>query len=152
MTRSPITDYIVEEVWRQGHDVEAPDGLQRVAGMIHAWSAVLQMPPRPLEIGDVIALGRWIEPCNAEGFRKVAVRVGRRIPPEYHEVPHLVKALLTQQNTLEPLEFYREFELIHPFEDGNGRVGKILLNWSNRTLLTPVFPPDDFWGTPILNP
>lgn len=35
---------------------------------------------------------------------------------------------------------------------GNGRTGKILLNWLNGTLLNPIFPPADFWGRPIQNP
>jgi len=45
---------------------------------------------------------------------------------------------------------YYVFELIHPFSDGNGRTGKIILNYLYHTLDDPVFPPDFFGG--IANP
>lgn len=39
---------------------------------------------------------------------------------------------------------YYNFERIHPFADGNGRTGKIILNWLNGTLAAPVMPPNFF--------
>jgi len=41
------------------------------------------------------------------------------------------------------LEFYWKFEAIHPFEDGNGRVGRILLN---RILLEQGYSPVIFFS------
>lgn len=41
--------------------------------------------------------------------------------------------------------FVKHFLYIHPFEDGNGRVGWILFNWLGGTLSSPVALPDFKW-------
>jgi hypothetical protein len=59
-------------------------------------------------------------------------------PPPFPEVPHLVTGWLEEVNRLAaapPLEFpealaavHARFEQIHPFLDGNGRTGRLVLN------------------------
>lgn len=57
----------------------------------------------------------------------------------------IVRALTNLvESDLGPVDFYREFEWIHPFIDGNGRVGSILYNWKVGTLNEPTAPPDLF--------
>ena len=62
-------------------------------------------------------------------WRKWNVRVGYHIPPDHLEIPRLMEMLLPQTpSTREELErFYIDFETIHPFSDGNGRVGGIVI-------------------------
>lgn len=145
-----IIEYITEEVSRQGHDVTKPDGLIRVSWMLDAWVWAMDWVGKPA-VARIEALGIAVEPIkNERGFRNRAVFVGGEKKCHFSEIVPRLQVLLGRH--LKPLEFYREFEEIHGFIDGNGRTGKILLNYLNGTLSNPIFPPSDFWGRPIRNP
>lgn len=151
-----IVDYCREEVRRQGHDITKPAGIIRVAGMLQAWEHALEysVVGKPPYDTDVRYIAKLIEPQkNADGYRKCRVRVGdTEVNPKWMQLYTDMLTLLSEWNTLEPLDFYRKFCELHPFVDGNGRTGKVLLNWRAGTLSNPFFPPNDFWGKPILNP
>jgi Fic family protein len=154
---SKIVDYVVEEVERQGHDTSTLDGIERVGWMLNAWAYALGSPHIVPFLEDAVTLGRLVEPVkNKGGLRQCGVRVGDRICPDFGTVPWLLQELFVKlskrSRSPKPLEFYKEFELIHPFVDGNGRTGKILMNWTAGMLLEPTFPPNDLFGFPIRNP
>lgn len=70
-------------------------------------------------------------------YRKVQVFVGGTIPPSAEQVPKLMESLIKwyskNKKKLHPVilatYFHSEFEKIHPFVDGNGRVGRLLMNF-----------------------
>lgn len=76
-------------------------------------------------------------------FRDYLVRVGSYLAPAWQDVEKLMKELIIFLNNAEkekinPVEIsgraHYRFERIHPFGDGNGRIGRLLLNhvlWHN---------------------
>jgi|GEM_PF-6891617 len=77
--------------------------------------------------------------------------------PNFRELPVIINETMIPvtdfQNNLDSLikngwfkgnaeEFYLAFEKLHPFIDGNGRVGNILFNLLNGTIYNPVQPPE----------
>jgi Fic family protein len=67
-------------------------------------------------------------------FRDFGVRVGMYRAPDWQDVEKLMKELLLflRKKDLHPVELvakaHYQFEMIHPFGDGNGRIGRLIMN------------------------
>ena len=74
---------------------------------------------------------------ETKGFRKiqVVIRGSDHIPPEPEKIPNLMMYYIYNYNNDEQdifnkvARYHIEFEKIHPFEDGNGRTGRLLINY-----------------------
>ena len=70
-------------------------------------------------------------------YRTIRVKVGDYIPPRPEQVQSMMLALLEWWNNgapkispiLSSAIVHHQFEVIHPFADGNGRVGRMLSLW-----------------------
>jgi hypothetical protein len=143
-----IVRYCAEEVRRQGDDPIA------VADMVTAWDYAWTHRAESFGVGTVLAVGALIKPSlNHNGFRTVPIWIGwekGKVAPEdvERELTLLIDAW--NEGRIEDADtFYRLFEEIHPFEDGNGRTGKVIYHLILGRLAYPQWP-KNWWG--ISNP
>lgn len=77
--------------------------------------------------------GKWRE-CN--------VLIGKETPPHFLQVPDLIENIFPIcREKMNLIDWYKKFQTIHPFQDGNGRVGGVIvavLSWDGNKMLAPL--------------
>jgi Fic family protein len=115
----------------------APDEICEVKNAFEAYNKLLEM--NPYSVKDMLLAHKVLmnELTNEAGtFRSGGVGVfeGKQLvhmAPPANQVPHLIKELVdwAKKAEVHPLikscVFHYEFEFIHPFSDGNGRMGRM---------------------------
>lgn len=147
--RTKITTATVQVTWTPRLQ---QDSRQRGA---HASTAI---EGNPLTLPEVQALeaGGVMDQGEAGRYRTIAVRVGRHLPPPPDMVSGLMRELLAWWNgpsaewspVLTSAILHFRFEEIHPFADGNGRLGRMLALWEfyRRGFDTQhIFSVDEFY-------
>ena len=154
------TRYIFET-----HTINAPDGSVNVDDILETVNhfrcidLVIDQAERPLTETLIKQLHFLLKSGTADSrkswfavgdYKKLPNEVGDRKTTAPEDVAKQMKELISAYKTLKTvtfddlLEFHFRFELIHPFQDGNGRVGRlILLKECLRNGIVPFIIEDD---------
>lgn len=160
---NPLTLEQVRAI-EEGHEVSASERSKReivnyLAGLRHIekYSDIEIVRHEDLfELHGIIAGGGVMDQGDAGQYRTINVRVGEHFPPAHQDVSVLMFDLLEWWNKgaleLSPVIssaiLHYRFEEIHPFADGNGRVGRALALWDlyRRGFDTQhIFSVDEFY-------
>lgn len=101
-----------------------------------AWNWLMDQPaislPVLFELHDRITK-KQLPKSERGAFRKIQVYIGNHTPPPpeiaKYQATDWLWDLLEHGMELDPKEMHIRFETIHPFVDGNGRTGRMLMWW-----------------------
>lgn len=83
-----------------------------------------------LSTHEILMSGSDLEREHWGVYRPIQVYVGSHTPPPPGEINRLMRNWVRRANNIgDPIADHIAFEEIHPFVDGNGRMGRILMNW-----------------------
>ncbi|MDD9953940.1 MAG: Fic family protein [Candidatus Woesearchaeota archaeon] len=138
MTKKETYEYLFQDVTPAGHSKKE---LYMAENLLAAWKYLEKHCKKFPKEHDLLALhtcvNNRIERATLGKYKKVQNYVGDVYTTSYLYVPERMKELfLWIKKAFKKIDDFEvafqshaQFELIHPFVDGNGRVGRLLLNW-----------------------
>lgn len=120
--------------------------LARVIGYIRSKSKETEIDKEVILLLHKMLIG-GIDDSIAGRFRKLGeyVRVGTHVAPAPEHVERMIESVITEYTSdlsnyfLEKIaKFHLDFETVHPFNDGNGRIGRVLINYQLQRLGLPI--------------
>lgn len=146
----------IEDFLRESNAIEGiydEDSLQQA---LYAWNYLIQeeqmTPSVILKTHKILMLHQPLSPDERGYFRKVAVSVGGNFCERWQNVPPLIQKWCINVNDMvingqKESSLFKEkmvkdhhvnYEHIHPFVDGNGRTGRMFMNWERLKIGLPL--------------
>lgn len=130
-----IWQFMLETYQIEGYNLQNPTKITEKKlrhNLPNLMSLILRTRHKPLTAHRLGALHRamlvGVLNMDLGQYRTRGVQVGQHIAPAPQHLPTLMQSWINAYNVDEthPLEQHLNFQNIHPFADGNGRIGRIL--------------------------
>jgi Fic family protein len=138
-TRQQVREFI-----RQSNLIEGISDPLEVKQSLIAWDYLMEDVHGELsnsvirKVQKIITIRQPLHPAGRGYYRgelmPFEVTIGGRAGKSSAMVPHLMDNWLLDYKELGWKEAHVRFEHIHPFLDGNGRTGRMLMNWQRIRL------------------
>jgi len=120
------------------YDQESLDQAQK------AWYYLIEHDKlTPLVIQRTHAILMILQPIEDKykgHYRDVGVRIGARYGMNWHNIPKAIEewCLISNMPDADAIRLHVAYEEIHPFVDGNGRTGRLFMNWTRCVNDLPI--------------
>lgn len=149
-TQSLLIDDVIPNFNRR----VSPREVYELSNLRNAWDVVLSNIGQRISVKFMHELHKFVMlniDFSAGGFKKVQNMIGGKLTVSLESTPTEIQYLLHSlylndsedqrtyyEQVMRAIEFHIRYEEIHPYEDGNGRTGRLLMN---QVLLERGIPP-----------
>lgn len=139
-------DNAVIEFLKESNNIENEWDDASLAQALYAWNYLISQNKLTVSVvlktHKILMLHHKLKPDEKGYFRKVGVRIGQRYGKPWYALRDLMENWcknIENSNTEEQIKKdHISYEEIHPFVDGNGRTGRMFMNWQRVKAGLPI--------------
>ena len=138
------TEKEVDEFLYQSNLIEGIDDPRMLADAIDAWTWLMKQEKLDSKVilttHKILMRNSGLYPNERGYFRTCEVTVGGRSGLKHTLVPKAIEGWCAMANvfTHDWKNMHVAYEQIHPFVDGNGRTGRMFMNWQRLKFGVPL--------------
>lgn len=132
-----------EEFLSESNAIEGVYDEDSLAQAEYAWEHLIEQaemtPGVVKKTHKILMLNQPLLPNEKGYFRHQPAYIGGRESVKHREIASRIESWCAAMNSTNPTHDWKTlhilFEEIHPFVDGNGRIGRLLMNWHRMKIL-----------------
>lgn len=137
---------IEEEFIRESNAIEGVYNEDSFTQAMYAWEYLKtkkELTPHVIKkTHKILMLNQSLQPDQKGYFRKCPVYIGGREAFRWEliqtAIEHWCEYIVSSHNEMAIQEDHVRYEKIHPFIDGNGRTGRMFMNWQRLKAGLPI--------------